>query len=73
MVPPRTSFSLRKPSTISLTVPLLSSFLPGSSGVTAFVEIGRRDGWTSLGSKEGREISVISASIGGSVVHQGIR
>ncbi|KAG5726131.1 hypothetical protein E4T56_gene2505 [Termitomyces sp. T112] len=71
--PPRTSFFRRKPSTISVTVPMVSSFLPGSSTIIAFVEVGRGDQWKSLGNGEGREISVISASVKGSVVHHGIR
>lgn len=52
---------------------MVSSFLPGSSTIVALVEVGRRDQWKSLGNGEGREISVISASIRGSVVHHGIR
>jgi len=37
------------------------------------VEIGRRARWTSLGKGEGREISIVSASVRGLVVHHGIR
>ncbi|GLB36011.1 putative adipose-regulatory protein (Seipin) [Lyophyllum shimeji] len=71
--PPRASFLRRTPITISLTVPMLASFVPGTSMLLAFVEVGRRDGWRSLGKGEGREISVIAASVRGSVVHHGIR
>lgn len=71
--PPRASFLRRKPTAISLTVPMLASFLPVTSKIVAFVEVGRRDGWKSLGSGEGKEISVIVASLRGSVVHHGIR
>ncbi|KAG6878647.1 hypothetical protein C0993_001170 [Termitomyces sp. T159_Od127] len=54
--PPKTSFFRRKPSTISVIIPMVSSFLPGSSTVVALVEVGRRDSWKSLGSGEGREV-----------------
>lgn len=58
---------------MTLRVPMLTSFVAGSSTVIALVEIGRRDGWTSLGAGEGREISVVSASIKGLVTFHGIR
>jgi len=41
--------------------------------MVAYVEVGRRDGWKSLGSGQGKEISVIAASVRGTVVHHGIR
>ncbi|KAG5653338.1 hypothetical protein H0H81_000960 [Sphagnurus paluster] len=41
--------------------------------MVAFVEVGRSDGWKSLGAGEGKELSIISASVRGSVVHHGIR
>jgi len=66
-------FFRNKPGVVSLTVQMLSSFLPGTSDVIAFVEIGRRDRWTSIGSGEGREISIAFASVRGRVVHHGIR
>ncbi|KAF8222150.1 hypothetical protein L208DRAFT_1413900 [Tricholoma matsutake] len=72
-VPAKRSFFRNTPSTLSLTVPMLSSFLPGTSSVVAIVEIGRHDRWTSLGKGEGREISIVSSSVRGLVVHHGIR
>ncbi|RDB29107.1 hypothetical protein Hypma_015681 [Hypsizygus marmoreus] len=63
----------RPPNTINLNMPMVPSFVPGTSKIVAYVEVGRRDGWKSLGTGEGREISVVSASIRGSIVHHGIR
>jgi uncharacterized membrane protein len=37
------------------------------------VELGRRDGWRALGNGEGRELSVFSASLRGTVKRHGIR
>lgn len=39
----------------------------------ARVEVGRRDLWKTLGRGEGRELSVYSASLVGSVRHSGIK
>lgn len=52
---------------------MLSSYVAGSSKLVAFVEIGRQDGWTSLGNGEGHEIRVVTASVRGRVVRHGIR
>ncbi|KAF7339776.1 hypothetical protein MVEN_01894000 [Mycena venus] len=72
-IPPRVSFYSRTPAVIDITVPLLTAFAPGSKHVVATVEIGRRDNWKSLGNEQGREVSVVSASLRGVVVHHGIR
>jgi hypothetical protein len=41
--------------------------------MVAAVEIGRRDGWTTLGLGHGREVSIVSASLIGLAVPHGIR
>lgn len=41
--------------------------------MVAYVEIGRNDQWRNLGSGQGRELSVVSASLRGVVVHSGLR
>ncbi|KAF9462083.1 hypothetical protein BDZ94DRAFT_1131692, partial [Collybia nuda] len=71
--PPLPSFFLRNPSTLTLDVPILSSYVPGSPRLLASVELGRQDSWMNLGSGEGREIRVVNASIKGLVVRHGIR
>lgn len=58
---------------MDLTVPLLSSFAPEASRVVAKLELGRRDGWKSLGEGHGRELSVSTASLQGIVRLQGLR
>ena len=54
-------------------MPLLESFETGSSGLFARVEIGRQDHWKLLGTGQGQELSVISASLQGIAVPHGIR
>lgn len=39
----------------------------------ARIDLGRRDGWKSLGNGEGRELSVWNAALKGAVRLQGIR
>ncbi|KAK7064343.1 hypothetical protein R3P38DRAFT_2823900 [Favolaschia claudopus] len=73
VTPPRVPFYSRAPSVIDVKVPLLTEFTPGARLVIANVEVGRRDNWKAVGSGEGREVSVISASLNGIVVHHGIR
>jgi hypothetical protein len=58
---------------VEFDVPLLDSYATGTSKVLAKVQIGRQDGWKSLGNGEGREISVVSSSIKGVVRHHGVR
>lgn len=54
-------------------MPLLSSFAPGTSRVVAKLELGRKDGWKSLGEGHGRELSVLTASLHGVVKLEGLR
>lgn len=58
---------------VGITIPLLSSFAPGTSRVIAKVELGRRDGWKNLGEGHGRELSVVSASLRGVIKLRGLR
>jgi hypothetical protein len=41
--------------------------------VIANIEVGRRDHWRSLGAGEGRELSVLSANLRGTLRHKGVR
>ncbi|KAF8481072.1 putative adipose-regulatory protein-domain-containing protein [Russula ochroleuca] len=70
---PPSSFRLLNPSTTTLKVPLLSRYVSGASRVVARVELGRQDGWKSIGSGEGKELSVLTAFIRGTVRPQGVR
>ncbi|KAG6819493.1 hypothetical protein H0H93_011307 [Arthromyces matolae] len=71
--PPKTSVFYRNPGTVRVVIPMVSSFVTSSSTIVAYVEIGRQDQWKSLGTGEGREVSVITASVQGSVVRGGLR
>ncbi|KAH7928494.1 hypothetical protein BV22DRAFT_1192743 [Leucogyrophana mollusca] len=73
--PPNRRLSLfsSPPRLVDLDVPLLVSYAAGVSRVIARVELGRRDGWRGLGNGEGRELSVLSASLRGAVKRHGIR
>ena len=52
---------------------LVPSFSIDSKSAIARVELGRRDQWKSIGSGEGRELTVFSAVLRGVVVHKGVR
>ncbi|KAL6302157.1 hypothetical protein BKA93DRAFT_737358 [Sparassis latifolia] len=67
------SFLYNRPGTVDLQIPLLTSFVPSTTRVIARIELGRRDQWKSIGSGQGRELSVLSAFLRGVVVHKGIR
>ncbi|SRR5713226_87112 len=58
---------------MTLTIPLLSRYVSGVSRIVARVELGRQDGWKSIGSGEGKELSVLTAFIKGNVRPRGIR
>ncbi|OCB88311.1 hypothetical protein A7U60_g4513 [Sanghuangporus baumii] len=58
---------------VQLTVPLASSLITGVNRVKAHIELGRKDGWRSLGQGEGREVSVYTATLNGMVRSQGLR
>ncbi|KAI0257668.1 putative adipose-regulatory protein-domain-containing protein, partial [Lactifluus subvellereus] len=73
IVLPPSSFRWSNPTTTTLKIPLLSRYVCGASRVAAKIEIGRQDGWKSIGSGEGKELSVLTASIEGRVRPQGVR
>jgi hypothetical protein len=62
-----------KRNSFEITIPLLSAQIIGASKAVAHVEVGRKDNWRSLGSGEGRELSVLSATLKGTLRHQGLR
>ncbi|KAI0286922.1 putative adipose-regulatory protein-domain-containing protein [Russula aff. rugulosa BPL654] len=70
---PPSYFRWLNPSTTTLTIPLLSRYVSGVSRVVARIELGRQDSWKSIGSGEGKELSVLTAFIKGSVRPQGVR
>lgn len=70
---PPSSFRWSNPSVTTLEIPLLSRYVSGTSDVVARIELGRQDGWKSIGSGEGKELSVLSAFINGRVRPQGVR
>lgn len=76
IVVPGTLYSithLLQPGTSKLKVPLIDSFEIGSNPVIAKIDLGRRDGWKGIGRGEGRELSVYSATLRGTLRHRGIR
>jgi hypothetical protein len=73
VLPPSKSLVWSSPKLVNLDIVFLESHAPGASRVIARVELGRRDGWRALGNGEGRELSVFSASLRGTVKRHGIR
>ncbi len=63
----------RSPRELDFVIPMLSSFYAEAENLRARVEVGRSDGWKSLGHGEGRELSVIAAAIRGEVRPHGIK
>ncbi|KAF9650082.1 hypothetical protein BDM02DRAFT_1535313 [Thelephora ganbajun] len=64
---------LLQPGTSKLKVPLLDNFATGTNLVIAKIDLGRRDGWKGIGRGEGRELSVYSATLRGTLRHHGMR
>jgi hypothetical protein len=58
---------------VEFDVALLKSYTPAVSDMLAYIQLGRQDRWKSLGRGEGREVSVLAASLAGVVKHQGVR
>ncbi|KAF8530977.1 putative adipose-regulatory protein-domain-containing protein [Gautieria morchelliformis] len=77
LVPPNASILkqslLGSPSTTKVDIPLLSQFILGTSVVNARLELGRSDGWKGIGDGQGRELSVLEATLKGTVRPKGIR
>jgi len=63
----------RLASTHSITVPLLKEFTPSSSSLSARLQVGRLDGWKSVGNGEGRELVVAESYLKGVPRMKGIR
>jgi hypothetical protein len=55
-----------------LDIPLVSQFVSGTSTVHARLELGRSDGWKGIGNGQGRELSVLDATLKGTVRPKGI-
>ncbi|KAE9408246.1 hypothetical protein BT96DRAFT_873938 [Gymnopus androsaceus JB14] len=72
-IPKSSYFFSSKPHLVTIEVPMLDSFVPGTSQLLVDVTIGRQDVWKSIGNGEGRELSVVSASLKGILAHKGIR
>ncbi|KAF8917688.1 hypothetical protein CPB85DRAFT_1285233 [Mucidula mucida] len=73
VIPPRSILFSVKPSTTTIDILLLPSYIPSGSHIEATVQLGRQDSWKTLGSGEGREVAVFDAYLYGVVVQQGIR
>ncbi|KAF8973868.1 hypothetical protein BDZ97DRAFT_1900628 [Flammula alnicola] len=72
-LPPQSFLFFSKAISTHVKVPLLESFIAGKSNLAAAIEVGRRDGWTTLGAGQGREVSIVSASLRGLAVPHGTR
>ncbi|KAI9445317.1 putative adipose-regulatory protein-domain-containing protein [Lactarius indigo] len=70
---PPSSFRWSNPTTTTLKIPLLTRYVSGVSRVSVRVELGRQDGWRSIGSGAGKELSVLTALIEGRLRPRGIR
>jgi len=76
IVVPRALYSLTQllqPGTSKLNVPLIDHFVTGTNLVNAKIDLGRMDGWKGIGRGEGRELSVYSATLRGTLRHRGVR
>ena len=76
IVVPGTLYSLThllQPGTSKLNVPLMGDFIAGTNLVKAKIDLGRTDGWKGIGRGEGRELSVYSATLRGTLRHRGVR
>ncbi|KAF5385463.1 hypothetical protein D9757_005402 [Collybiopsis confluens] len=73
IVPHRYSILKNTPNLVTLQIPMLDSFVPGTRQLAVDVTIGRRDVWKTIGSGQGRELAVSSASLKGILARKGIR
>ncbi|KAG8753120.1 hypothetical protein FRC14_006412 [Serendipita sp. 396] len=72
--PIRRLLSLSSSGYVDVTISILPDWIPGtSSPLFATLEVGRRDSWKSLGSGEGREVTILEAFVRGSVQLHGTR
>ncbi|KAG8951631.1 hypothetical protein FRC04_005919 [Tulasnella sp. 424] len=73
LVPPSgPSRLLPSSGTTTVTVPIFDSLVPGYGTVRAKIEVGRQDGWTTVGKGEGKELAVVQAFIKGNVKLRGL-
>jgi hypothetical protein len=56
-----------------MNVLLLDSFVTTTSNLAATIDIGRADGWTTIGTSQGREVNIVFASLNGLAIPHGIR
>ncbi|XP_006463954.1 hypothetical protein AGABI2DRAFT_75106 [Agaricus bisporus var. bisporus H97] len=73
VVPQTTSWFFWSSSIANIDTIVLSSFIAKTSYLLARVEIGRQDGWRTLGDGRGREVSILSASLRAREIPRGIR
>ncbi|KAG7450669.1 uncharacterized protein BT62DRAFT_927940 [Guyanagaster necrorhizus] len=73
VLPPHAFFFSGKPSSFNIDIQLLHSYTFGTNYANAHVQLGRQDGWKTLGSGQGRELAVSDASLRGVLVHRGMR
>ncbi|KZV76994.1 hypothetical protein PENSPDRAFT_562388, partial [Peniophora sp. CONT] len=73
VLPPTQYLPFSPPKKAYLDVPLLKDYVSGTTNLLATIELGRKDGWKSIGSGVGREVSVLSASLEGVLKYRGIR
>ncbi|KAF9515602.1 hypothetical protein BS47DRAFT_1341761 [Hydnum rufescens UP504] len=59
--------------THSISIPLLKEFTPSSSPLNARLEVGRLDGWRSVGNGEGREVVIAESYLKGLPRLKGVR
>ncbi|THV05985.1 hypothetical protein K435DRAFT_646222 [Dendrothele bispora CBS 962.96] len=73
LLPAESSWFFGTPGVVTVDVPMLSAFVPGTTSLDAEIQIGRKDNWKGLGNGEQREVSIVYASLKGVVAHKGIR
>lgn len=56
-----------------ITIPVFEDLVPAYSTLRAKVEIGRADGWRSLGTGAGKELTIAEAYLHAAVKLRGIR
>ncbi|KXN83891.1 hypothetical protein AN958_00971 [Leucoagaricus sp. SymC.cos] len=73
VLPPTPGWIFKAPNAINLDMMLFDSFIAKTSDILAYIEVGRRDGWKSIGPGQGREVSIMSAVLRGKEIPRGIR
>ncbi|VDC01891.1 unnamed protein product [Peniophora sp. CBMAI 1063] len=73
IIPPTQYLPFSAPKKVRVDVPFLKDYVSGTTNLVATIQLGRKDGWKSIGSGVGREVSVLSASLEGVLKYRGIR